>query len=211
MHKSPTTASADDGSGVSWFKIKDIGPTFTGGTATWDLETTYSVTIPAAVPSGDYLLRIQQLAIHNPYPAALPQFYISCAQITVTGGGSGVPSPLVAIPGAFKDTDPGYTVNIYNNFTNYTVPGPAVWTGGSGGSSPTTMVTSTTSKAATTTAATTSKAATTSTSSTVSTPTGSTGTAQLYGQCGGSGWTGPTVCATGTCKVSNQYYSQCLP
>ena len=43
------------------------------------------------------------------------QFYIECAQITVTGGGSGRPAPLVAIPGAFKATDPGYTVNIYNN------------------------------------------------------------------------------------------------
>lgn len=33
----------------------------------------------------------------------------------------------------------------------------------------------------------------------------------LYGQCGGQGWTGPTTCASGTCKVSNQWYSQCLP
>ncbi|RDB24361.1 Exoglucanase [Hypsizygus marmoreus] len=32
-----------------------------------------------------------------------------------------------------------------------------------------------------------------------------------YGQCGGTGWTGPTVCATGTtCQVLNPYYSQCL-
>ncbi|KAG8778112.1 hypothetical protein FRC15_010961 [Serendipita sp. 397] len=53
--------------------------------------------------------------------------------------------------------------------------------------------------------------------------------APLYGQCGGTGWTGPTTCAQGTCKVSNrknktllfssvdadsrglEYYSQCLP
>ncbi|KAH9475719.1 Endo-1,4-beta-xylanase D [Psilocybe cubensis] len=32
-----------------------------------------------------------------------------------------------------------------------------------------------------------------------------------YGQCGGIGWTGPTVCASPyTCQVSNPYYSQCL-
>ncbi|PPQ88989.1 hypothetical protein CVT25_005088 [Psilocybe cyanescens] len=33
-----------------------------------------------------------------------------------------------------------------------------------------------------------------------------------YGQCGGNGWTGPTVCQSGsTCKaVSPPYYSQCL-
>lgn len=39
----------------------------------------------------------------------------------------------------------------------------------------------------------------------------SSGDAPLYGQCGGQGWTGPTTCASGTCKVSNAWYSQCLP
>jgi O-glycosyl hydrolase len=34
--------------------------------------------------------------------------------------------------------------------------------------------------------------------------------AALYGQCGGESWTGPTCCAQGSCKVSNQWYSQCL-
>lgn len=32
----------------------------------------------------------------------------------------------------------------------------------------------------------------------------------LYGQCGGTGWTGATCCASGTCTYSNAYYSQCL-
>ncbi|KAF9453306.1 carbohydrate-binding module family 1 protein, partial [Macrolepiota fuliginosa MF-IS2] len=31
-------------------------------------------------------------------------------------------------------------------------------------------------------------------------------------QCGGSGWTGATVCVSGyTCTYVNDYYSQCLP
>jgi hypothetical protein len=70
------------------------------------------------------------------------------AQIKVTGG-SGTANPThVLIPGAFKQTDPGYTANvslfllslvnlalvclatnmelqIYSNFNSYTVPGPA--------------------------------------------------------------------------------------
>ncbi|KAH6702026.1 glycosyl hydrolase family 61-domain-containing protein, partial [Leptodontidium sp. MPI-SDFR-AT-0119] len=183
MAKAPSSAAAFDGSGQVWFKILDLGPTFdASGTATWPLAQTYTYTIPKALPNGDYLLRVQQLAIHNPYPAGIPQFYISCAQVTVTGGGSGTPGPLVSIPGFIKGDEPGYIVNIYNNFKNYTVPGPAVWSGqnaaGGGGSPVTTsavgpVTTTSTAKPATTTA--------------------SGPFAQRYGQCGGSGWTGPTV------------------
>ncbi|RVD89563.1 uncharacterized protein DFL_000566 [Arthrobotrys flagrans] len=34
--------------------------------------------------------------------------------------------------------------------------------------------------------------------------------ADLYGQCGGSGWTGATCCNAGVCAYSNPWYSQCL-
>ncbi|KAK6528321.1 Endoglucanase EG-II [Arthrobotrys megalospora] len=35
---------------------------------------------------------------------------------------------------------------------------------------------------------------------------------QVWGQCGGIGYTGPTTCAAGSyCSVLNPYYSQCLP
>ncbi|KAF8586781.1 glycoside hydrolase family 5 protein [Ramaria rubella] len=34
----------------------------------------------------------------------------------------------------------------------------------------------------------------------------------VWGQCGGTGWSGATTCASGsTCVFSNPYYSQCLP
>lgn len=46
-------------------------------------------------------------------------------------------------------------------------------------------------------------------STTTTTPSGCTQT--IYGQCGGEGYSGCTVCASGsTCKYSNAYYSQCL-
>lgn len=51
------------------------------------------------------------------------------------------------------------------------------------------------------------------TSSSASTSTGSSGggTVPKYGQCGGQGWTGGTVCETGsTCTYSSDWYSQCL-
>ncbi|KAG0646442.1 putative endo-beta-1 [Hyphodiscus hymeniophilus] len=225
MAKAPTTADAFDGSGQVWFKILDIGPTFdASGTATWTLLQTYTYTIPPALPNGDYLLRIQQLGIHNPYPAGIPQFYLECAQITVVGGGSGTPGPLVSIPGFIDGTEPGYTVNIYTNFHNYTVPGPAVWSGQSavGGSTPTTPVSKPTTPATTSTkvapTSTTVKATSmttpiskTSTKTTSSQASATGAVVAKYGQCGGSGWTGGTVCVAGsTCTVSNTYYSQCL-
>ncbi|OQO14554.1 hypothetical protein B0A48_01433 [Cryoendolithus antarcticus] len=75
--------------------------------------------------------------------------------------------------------------------------------------------TTTTTRAASTTttrAGTTSAAGTTATSSApAATTTGSSsgGSAQ-WGQCGGSGWSGPTSCVSPyTCHVLNPYYSQC--
>ncbi|KAK4139983.1 glycosyl hydrolases family 11-domain-containing protein [Dichotomopilus funicola] len=39
---------------------------------------------------------------------------------------------------------------------------------------------------------------------------GGTTCSALYGQCGGQGWQGPSCCSAGSCKASNQWYSQCL-
>ncbi len=75
-----------------------------------NLTASYQANIPKCVKDGEYLLRIQSLAIHN--PGSTPQFYVSCAQVKVTGGGSLDASPAVKIPGAFKATDPGYTANV---------------------------------------------------------------------------------------------------
>ncbi|KAI3320919.1 carbohydrate-binding module family 1 protein [Xylariaceae sp. AK1471] len=66
--------------------------------------------------------------------------------------------------------------------------------GGSSGGTTTTLVTSKTST-------TTSSAATTTTA---------TACSVLYDQCDGIGWSGPKCCSSGTCKYSNDYYSQCL-
>ncbi|KAI1082549.1 glycoside hydrolase family 61 protein [Whalleya microplaca] len=123
MSKAPTTASEYDGS-EGWFKIKDFAPDFSSGEAVWDMSDSYSYEIPSCIEDGEYLLRIQSLAIHNPYPSGTPQFYVSCAQVSVTGGSGTYNPETVVIPGAFKETDPGYTANIYSDFTSYIVPGP---------------------------------------------------------------------------------------
>lgn len=51
----------------------------------------------------------------------------------------------------------------------------------------------------------------TSTSSAPSATTTAAGTVPLYGQCGGKGWTGGTVCQSGKCVSNGEWYSQCVP
>ncbi|KAG6808208.1 hypothetical protein H0H92_005029, partial [Tricholoma furcatifolium] len=87
-------------------------------------------TVPAALPSGQYLVRMEAIALHVAETYGGAQFYISCGQINVTGGGNGTPGPLVAIPGVYTGYEPGILINIYYPIpTNYTQPGPAVWSG----------------------------------------------------------------------------------
>lgn len=89
-----------------------------------------SVTIPRCLQDGEYLLRAEHIGLHSAGSAGGAQFYISCAQITVTGGsGTYSPKSLVSFPGAYKATDPGIMINIYYPVpTSYTPPGPAAET-----------------------------------------------------------------------------------
>ncbi|PGH04520.1 hypothetical protein AJ79_07046 [Helicocarpus griseus UAMH5409] len=133
MAKVPAGQSAAtwDGSGQVWFKILGQGPNF-GGSLTWpsDGATRVEATIPASLPSGEYLFRVEHIGLHSASGVNGAQFYISCGQINVTGGGNGSPGPLVSFPGAYRPTDPGIMINIYYPVpTSYQLPGPAVWRG----------------------------------------------------------------------------------
>ncbi|KAG8961053.1 hypothetical protein FRC03_005832 [Tulasnella sp. 419] len=56
------------------------------------------------------------------------EFYISCGQIKITGGGTGTPGPLVSFPGVYT---PGNILPppLYPPPTSWPQPGPPVWTG----------------------------------------------------------------------------------
>lgn len=125
LSQAPGSVQDYQGDGL-WQKIADIGPVFSGGQAQWDMSQTYTFTFPSCIPDGEYLLRIQQLGIHNPWPAGIPQFYIGCAQVSVSGGSGSGWSPDLDIPGVFSESDSGYTANIYSGFTSYEVPGGPV-------------------------------------------------------------------------------------
>ncbi|KAK1227639.1 hypothetical protein PQX77_009352 [Marasmius sp. AFHP31] len=126
LGKAPSTAASWDGSGANWFKIAEWGATFNPFQFTDFNANQLTTTIPSSVPAGEYLVRIEQIGLHV---AGAPQWYISCAQISITGGGSANPSK-VSIPGYVSPSDPGLTVNIYYPVpTSYTVPGPRPFTG----------------------------------------------------------------------------------
>ncbi|KAK5115888.1 hypothetical protein LTR62_000344 [Meristemomyces frigidus] len=91
-----------------------------------------------------------------------------------------------------------------------TLQNPAPKQGGGGGASSvvSTLTTRISTKASAPASTVTTKAISTTTTA-AGAPTGST--VPQYGQCGGSGWQGSTVCASPyTCKAGNPYYSQCL-
>ncbi|KAI0318607.1 glycosyl hydrolase family 61-domain-containing protein [Amylostereum chailletii] len=132
---SPAANSSEAGTGSTWFKIWEWPPTFSPSTGlVFDSENIQSVnfSIPASLPSGQYLLRVEQIALHVAEAYQGAQFYIGCAQVNIVGGGSGKPSPTVAIPGVYTGYEPGILINIYDlpaNYTGYQAPGPAVWSG----------------------------------------------------------------------------------
>ncbi|KAJ7672373.1 glycoside hydrolase [Mycena polygramma] len=128
---SGTDVASWDGDGSVWFKIYQISAVTDGGsTITFPATGMTQVTfpIPSETPSGQYLVRIEQIALHVASSFGGAQFYIACGQVEVTDGGSGTPGPLVEFPGEYTGNEPGILINInYPIPANYTQPGPPVW------------------------------------------------------------------------------------
>ncbi|KAJ7691037.1 glycoside hydrolase [Mycena rosella] len=132
MAKAPagTDVASWDGSGSVWFKIYEISAVTDGGTtitfpATGMTQVTFP--IPSETPSGQYLIRIEHIALHVASSFGGAQFYIACGQVDVRlHSGSGTPGPLVEFPGEY--TEPGILLDIYYPIpATYTQPGPPVW------------------------------------------------------------------------------------
>ncbi|PSR77785.1 hypothetical protein PHLCEN_2v7708 [Hermanssonia centrifuga] len=121
---SPAANSASAATGKTWFKIYEQAPVFENGALTFpsETQTQFTLTIPKSLPSGQYLVRAEQIALHVASTYGGAQFYIGCAQVNVVNGGSGTPGPLVSIPGVYTGYEPGILINIYDlpsNFTGY--------------------------------------------------------------------------------------------
>ncbi|KAI0012541.1 lytic polysaccharide monooxygenase [Xylariaceae sp. FL0662B] len=128
MAKAPdgTTAADFAGDGDVWFKIFGDSPEVTDTGLVWPTEklTEVSVTIPECIAPGEYLLRVEHIALHSASQAGGAQFYQACSQLSVASSGTKT-FDGVAIPGVYKADDPGIMINLYNPFpTSYTNPGP---------------------------------------------------------------------------------------
>ncbi|KLU91636.1 hypothetical protein MAPG_10154 [Magnaporthiopsis poae ATCC 64411] len=219
LSKVPDAARADGS--TPWFKIFENGWSSAGSVGDndqWGVKDLnkccgkMDVPIPRNLASGDYLLRAEVIALHTAGSPGQAQLYMTCYQITVTGGGTWTPasSQMVSFPGAYKTNDPGILVNIHSKLNKYVVPGPKVAefgstkTAGSGCSS---------GCAKTCTAGSGKKGTIIETGPGDDAGGGSAPCAQArFEQCGGQGWTGCTSCMEGsTCKdVSGGFYSQCV-
>ncbi|RPA78888.1 hypothetical protein BJ508DRAFT_416250 [Ascobolus immersus RN42] len=194
-------AASASAQGQKWFKIAEDG--LSGGK--WAVDRlienggwTY-FNIPTCVAPGNYLMRVEIIALHNAPRQGGAQFYMECAQINVTGGGSNNgQSNTVSFPGGYSATHPGILTSIYdqNGGTNskpYTIPGPAVLQCSGNDNTPAPQPT--TSQGG---------------SQPTQPPATGGGTVAKWGQCGGIGYSGATGCVSGsTCTKINDYYSQC--
>ncbi|GJE85147.1 glycoside hydrolase family 61 protein [Phanerochaete sordida] len=230
-----TDATSAVGSDASWFKVDEMGlpsssPDYWATEVLNDNCGHFTFTVPSNIAPGNYLIRAEVIALHVASSVGGAQFYMSCYQVNVGGSGTAAP-PTVKFPGAYSASDPGILINIYTQLNTYNIPGPspfamaspsvattaypttATWntalqpstvptTAPGGVSKPTAPPSSVTSASGT------GGHPSSASSTPASAPTGTL--AQQYGQCGGTGWTGPTACvAPFTCTVLNPYYSQC--
>lgn len=141
-HKGPLityiTNSVDgNGSGGIWTKIAEDG--YDG--SSWAVDKIKAnqgkqdFVLPASLAPGRYIIRQEILAHHESEtsyesnPARGTQFYPSCVQVEVTGGGGATPPDSFDFNAGYSYQDPGILFNLYAGFSSYPIPGPAVWQG----------------------------------------------------------------------------------
>ncbi|EPS41803.1 hypothetical protein H072_4289 [Dactylellina haptotyla CBS 200.50] len=139
MAKAPSfqNAASMDGSGPVWFKINETHPEIDTTPAPlstykwpWYNASDVHIQIPKCLRSGEYLLRVEHIALHIAFLEGQHEFFGACAQLRITNGGAGTPGPLVQFPGAYSDDEPGLFLDIHDDWVQpeeYEVPGPAVW------------------------------------------------------------------------------------
>lgn len=121
MSKAPGDIRNYRGDG-DWFKVFQDGVcgSVSGGLqdtewCSWQTSKV-ELTLPRNLPNGQYLIRWEHLGLHGAHLGGNnAEFFFICGWIEVTGGGNGVPGPLVKIPSSevYSFNHPGLAYNKY--------------------------------------------------------------------------------------------------
>jgi hypothetical protein len=130
-----------DKTSLEFFKIDESG-LISGSNApgTWASDNliannnSWTVTVPSSIAAGNYVMRHEIIGLHSAGNKDGAQNYPQCINLKVTGGGSDKPSGTLGTA-LYKDTDAGILVSIYQSLKSYVIPGPALYSGASSGSS----------------------------------------------------------------------------
>ena len=129
-------------------------------------NSTWLVQIPSDLAAGNYVLRHEIIALHSAESEDGAQNYPQCFNLAVSGTGTEQPSGVLGTA-LYQETDPGILYNIYTSVEDYTMPGPAEYTGFSSSVAQSSSVATATSSAVTDSGVTASTAAATTSSSSV--------------------------------------------
>ncbi|GJC91415.1 glycosyl hydrolase family 61 [Colletotrichum higginsianum] len=143
LSKAPSAVNSYKGDG-DWFKIYELTTSdITDAGLQWGSYVgnagihNFTFTLPKEVPTGEYLLRAEHVGLHGAGSKGGAQFYIACAQISVTGAASGTPEPTLHAPG--PATWPNACEDHTANLLGQTSDGDC--TGSDGATTPTTPTT----------------------------------------------------------------------
>lgn len=121
---------------LKWFKIDGVGllnPTsVTDGYWATDVlianNNTWTVEIPPTIAPGNYVLRHEIIALHSAGSVNGAQNYPQCVNLAVSGSGTTKPSGVLATS-FYTENNPSILFDLYGTLKNYTVPGPAIYSG----------------------------------------------------------------------------------
>ncbi|SPN99137.1 related to endoglucanase B [Cephalotrichum gorgonifer] len=136
LAKVDDAANAQVGPNLKFFKIAEDN--FDVASNTWGVDNMVKnrgwsyFDVPSCIAPGDYLLRVELLALHSAYDNMGAQFYVSCANVRISGDGTFAPTETHSIPGVYKQNDPAILTNIWgpspgvadNSGKPYQAPGP---------------------------------------------------------------------------------------
>jgi len=137
--KAVNDATTAPGPGSGWFKIFDDG--YRDGKfcsqRIIDNGGKLTIKLPRDLKGGDYLIRAEQLALHEAKIKGGAQWYIGCGQLVVSSIGGQAKPGAVSIPGCEHADDPGVFYNLYEGSHNgYITPGPKPYVEGNIGKGP---------------------------------------------------------------------------